>query len=98
MKVITAAPVGTRIEMKAARRTLDQNAKMWAALSEIAVQKKHCGREVQFIPSLDGSTFIPWGQSSSDLTKAEMSDLLEFIVSWCAQNGVKLHDRQEQAA
>lgn len=47
-----------------------------------------CGREVQFIPALDNSTFIPWGQSSSDLSKAEASDLIEFILSWGAQNGV----------
>ena len=115
MKVVAAAPAGTRVEVRAAKRSLPQNDRMWACLSEIALQKTHCGRkytpdqwkvifmhacgrEVQFIPSLDGSTFIPWGQRSSDLSKAEMSELLEFIISWCAQNGVKLHDRQEQAA
>lgn len=47
-----------------------------------------CGREVQFIPSLDNSTFIPWGQSSSDLSKAEMVDLIEFLMAWGAQNDV----------
>ena len=36
-----------------------------------------CRREVQFIPALDGQNFIPWGQSSQDLSKDEMSDLLE---------------------
>lgn len=46
------------------------------------------GREVQFIPSLDGSTFIPWGQSSSDLSKQEMMDLIELLLSWGAQNAV----------
>lgn len=51
-----------------------------------------CGREVQFIPSLDGATFLPWGRSSSDLSKQEMTDLIEFILSWSAQNGVVFHD------
>lgn len=51
-----------------------------------------CGREVQFIPSLDGATFLPWGRSSSDLSKQEMTDLIEFILSWGAQNGVAFHD------
>jgi hypothetical protein len=32
------APVNTRVEFKAARRSTDQNAKMWAMLSEIASQ------------------------------------------------------------
>lgn len=61
-----------------------------------------CGREVQFIPSLDNSTFIPWGQSSSDLSKAEMTELIEFMLSWGAQNGVEFTKppggSEEQAA
>ena len=51
-----------------------------------------CGREVQFIPALDNSTFIPWGQSSSDLSKQEMTDLIEFMLAWGAENGVVFHD------
>jgi len=57
-----------------------------------------CGREVQFIPSLDNSTFIPWGQSSSDLSVGEMSDLIEFMQAWGAENGVVFHDEPEAAA
>lgn len=49
------------------------------------------GREVQFIPSLDNSTFIPWGQSSSDLSVSEMTALIDFIEAWGAQNGVTFH-------
>lgn len=57
-----------------------------------------CGREVQFIPSLDESTFIPWGQSSRDLSKDEMSALLEFILAWGAENGVRFYNEKEDAA
>ena len=56
-----------------------------------------CGREVQFVPSLDGSTFLPWGQSSSDLSKQEMTDLIEFILAWGAQNGVTFGDEARAA-
>lgn len=56
-----------------------------------------CGREVQFLPSLDNSTFIPWGSSSSDLSKEEMSELIEFMQAWGAENGVVFHDRREAA-
>lgn len=103
------APVGTRVEFKASKRTLSQNDRMWAYLTDIATQAKHierrftadqwkvifmhaCGREVQFLPSLDGTTFLPWGQSSSDLSKQEMSDLMEFITAWGAEHGVIFHD------
>lgn len=32
------APSGTRIEFKAARRSLDQNSRMWAMLTDVATQ------------------------------------------------------------
>ncbi len=57
-----------------------------------------CGREVQFIPALDGKTFLPWGQSSSDLSKDEMSELIEFLFQWGAENGVVWSDPSEKAA
>jgi hypothetical protein len=108
------APVGTRIEFKAPKRTLPQNDRMWAMLTDIATQKEHvgrkytpdqwkvlfmhaCGREVQFVPALDNSTFIPWGQSSSDLSKQEMTDLIEFMFQWGAENGVRFHDEARAA-
>lgn len=108
------APPGTRIEFKEARRSIPQNDRMWAMLTDIAAQKEHagrryspdqwkilfmhaCGREVQFIPALDNSTFIPWGQSSSDLSKAEMSELIEFMFAWGAENGVVFHDPEAAA-
>jgi hypothetical protein len=56
-----------------------------------------CGQEVQFIPSLDGSTFIPWGNRSSDLSVGEMTELIEYILSWGAQNGVEFGDEARAA-
>lgn len=105
---VRAAPAGARVELKGARRTLGQNAKMWAMLTDIAEQKTHCGRKytadqwkvlllhasgrgVQFIPSLDGATFIPWSQSSRELSREEMSGLIAFMVAWGATNGVAFH-------
>lgn len=35
---IQKAPAGTRLEFKSARRSLDQNSKMWAMLTDIARQ------------------------------------------------------------
>ena len=113
-KMIDAAPYGSRVEVKAEKRSVEQNSMMWALLSDVALQKTHgdrrytpdqwktlfmhaCGREVQFIPSLDGSTFIPWGNRSSDLSKQEMTDLIEFILAWGAENGVKFAKEVEAA-
>jgi hypothetical protein len=57
-----------------------------------------CGREVRFLPGLDGKTFVPWGQSSSDLSKQEMTDLIEFIFSWGAEHGVTFNDPNPQSS
>ena len=51
-----------------------------------------CGREVRFLPGLDEKTFVPWGQSSSDLSKQEMTDLIETIFAWGASHGVIFND------
>lgn len=105
---IDSAPDGTRVEYKGPQRSLDQNARLWAALTDIASQASHngrkytsdawkslflhaCGREIQFVPALNGSGFIPFNNSSSDLSKAEMSELLEFIEAWAAENSITLH-------
>lgn len=112
---IAKAPIGTRVEFKAAKRTLPQNDKLWATLSDVASQKEHfgrkytadiwkllfmdgLGRETKFVPALDGTTVVPIGQSSSDLSKEEMSQLIEFILAWGAENGVTFHDQHESQA
>lgn len=41
---VTKAPVGTRLEFKASKRTLPQNDLMWALLTEVAQQLEHAGR------------------------------------------------------
>lgn len=104
------APDGCRVEFKAEKRSLEQNARLWAMLTDVATQAQHngrkytpdqwkclflnaCGREVQFIPALDNKTFLPWGQSSSDLSKAEMSELFAFIEAWGAENRIVFHDQ-----
>lgn len=57
-----------------------------------------CGRELRFLPALDGKGFVPFGMRSSKLTKAEFSELLEFILSWGAENGVTFTMDKESAA
>lgn len=119
MKWVAGAPFGTRVEFKEVKRTIPQNDRMWAMLTDVSTQKEHAGRryspdewkvlfmhalgqEQRFLPSLDGTTFVPIGHRSSDLSKAEMSDLIELIFKWGAENGVEFHDpapaRKREAA
>ena len=114
-KYVRSAPVGTRVEFKAIKRSLPQNDRMWAMLTDISAQKEHfgrrytpdiwkllfmdgLGRETKFVPALDGSTVVPIGQSSSDLSRDEMTALIDFIDAWGTQNGVKFHGPDEAAA
>jgi hypothetical protein len=111
---INRAPRGTRVEFKGPQRSIEQNSRMWAMLTDVATQKTlaerkfstdqwkaifmHAlGREIMFLPTLDNSTFIPWGQSSSDLSTEEMSDLIESMFAWGAENGVVWSDPKEVA-
>jgi hypothetical protein len=49
-------------------------------------------REVRMVPNLDGNGFVSLGRSSSDLSKDEMSMLLELIAKFGAEHGVVFHE------
>jgi hypothetical protein len=110
--MIDRAPADAVVTIKAATRSLDQNAALWAALSDISRAKPEgrmhtpevwkclfmqaCGHAVQFELGLDGRPF-PTGFSSSRMTKAEMSDLLDFVFQWGAERGVTFTDDRRAA-
>lgn len=111
-RVIDSAPDGYVAVVEEPKRTLDQNAKLWSMLSDIAMAKplgrRHtpeewksifmaaCGWDVMFLEGLDGRPF-PAGFKSSQLTKSQMSILLGFIEAWASEQGIDL-ELQEQAA
>ena len=106
---VNNCPPGTRIEFRAPRRSIDQNARLWAMIGDVA-KAKPGGRdydpddwkclfmaawrkEFRVLPSLDGRSLVPIYRSS-ELSKTEMADLQEFIAAWCVENGVELDDAQ----
>ena len=109
-RVIDCAPIGSVVNVKPPRRTLDQNAKMHAMLSDISRAKPE-GRtltpdvwkglfmhaldhSIRFEPALDGNGMGPMGFRSSRMTKAQMSDLIEFMTAWGTERGVQWSDGQ----
>lgn len=46
-------------------------------------------RELRIVPNIDGNGFVNLGRSSSNLSKGEMSDLIEIILMFGANHGVK---------
>jgi hypothetical protein len=109
---VLKAPKGWICEVREPRRTMSQNDRLWALLSDVAVSqpqgRKHtpedwkcifmaaCGWEVMFLEGLDGRPF-PAGFRSSKLTKSQMSTLQDFIEAWGSENGVRWSNQEEAA-
>jgi hypothetical protein len=49
-------------------------------------------REIRAVPNLDEDGLVMLGRSSSDLSKEEMSNLLELIYAFGARRGVVFQD------
>ena len=53
-------------------------------------------RELRIVPNIDGCGYVNLGQSSSDLSKQEMTDLIELIFKFGAEHNVVFHDPTDQ--
>ena len=112
-ELVMKAPAGFVATLAEPKRSLEQNDKFWAMLTDLSVAKPEgrrlipedwkvlmmhaCGWECQFLEGLDGRPF-PKGFSSSQLTKGQMGDLITFIQEYGDRHGVRWTDEQEQAA
>lgn len=108
-------PDGTTVEFRAPRRSTDQNALMWSFLGQISKQVLWYGahlssedwkdvltaslRRTRVVPGIDAGTFVPLGMRTSQMTKQELSDLLELVVAFGTEKGVKFREfEMEQAS
>ena len=101
-----------RVQVGDPKRSLEQNDRMWAMLTEVAEQvewpvdgkmQKLCPedwkhilsaglkREQKVAQGIDGG-FVILGQRTSKMTKREMSDLIELILAFGAERGVKFSE------
>jgi hypothetical protein len=101
------APIGTRITFQRNKRSIDQNALLWARLSDIADQVIWYGqklkpddwkhiftsslRKARVVPGIDPGTFVVLGLHTSDMDKEEMTMLLDLIDAFAAEKGVTWH-------
>jgi len=113
MELVMKAPDGFIATIAEPKRTLEQNDRMWAMLTDVSVAmpqgRRHtpddwkaifmnaCGWECQFLEGLDGRPF-PQGFRSSQLTKSQMSALIDFISAWGDENGVVWSDEARKDA
>lgn len=89
-------------------RSLDQNSRLWAMLTDVSNQVEWYGRKLSpenwkhiftaalkkqdVVPNLDGNGFVVLGQSTSKMTVSEMRDLQELMSAFAAERGVKFRD------
>lgn len=107
---IRNAPQGYRVTISQPNRSLDQNAKLWAMLGDVANSKpegRHwtpetwkcafmhaLGHQVRFADGLDDSGPFPIGFHSSTLTVKEMADLITCVQEYGDRHGVDWKDVQ----
>lgn len=107
--LIEQAPAGSWVEVRHSKRSLPQNARMWAMLTDVARQREWHGqklpasdwkviftaalrRELRMVPNLTGDGMVLLGERTSEMTKAEMGDLMELIAAWGSANGIEFSE------
>ena len=107
-------PDGTTVEFRSPRRSLDQNAMLWSLLSQISKQVDWYGqklssedwkdvltasmRRTRVVPGIDAGTFVPLGMRTSQMTKDELSDLIELTIAFGAGRGIEFREFDGVAA
>lgn len=83
--------VAQQAEWAGKRRTTEQ----WKDIFTAALRSANNGLEV--VPGLEGG-FVLLGMHTSDLSKTEMSDLIELILAWGAQHDIEFSQPARNAA
>ena len=53
------------------------------------------GESVELLPALDGHGVDVVFRHTSKLTRAECSDLCEYVMAWCSEHDVALRDARQ---
>jgi hypothetical protein len=104
MAAVAEASEGFSVTVAPPTRNTAQNARLWALLTEISDQVEWHGQKLtkdewkdvftaglkrqKVVPGLDGG-FVVLGSSTSRMSKAEISDLMELISAFGAERGVE---------
>lgn len=109
-RAVADAPQGYVVTIAPPTRSLEQNARLWATLSDISRDVEWYGkklspedwkhiftaslRKLTVVPNLDGTGFVALGLSTSRMTKRELSDLLDLMSAFGNERGVHWTDPQ----
>src|SRR5574343_87815 len=101
LEAVRTAPDGCSVVVGPPTRTLEQNALLWPLLTALSEQVdwygKHLSpenwkdvmtaslRKMDVVPNIEGTGFVALGRSTSQMGKAEFSDLVELIYAFGAE-------------
>jgi hypothetical protein len=112
-KFLYAAADGAQVryvlEIRPETRSSEQNARMWAMLTDVSQQVEWYGkrltpedwkhvftaslRKLDVVPNIEGTGFVALGLSTSKMTKRELGDLMELIEAFGAERGVTFKEQ-----
>lgn len=109
MRQISQAPEGYVCIVKEATRSLEQNARLWAMLTDVSNQVDWYGQTLapeewkcvltaamkkqKVVPGIDGG-FVVVGARTSKMGVREMGELMELIEAFGAQQGVRFSAKE----
>ena len=79
--------IAAQIEWAGAKRDTDT----WKRLM-VAAWCRATGETVEFLPAIDGKGVDIVFRRTSEMTKAEVSELIEFVYWWAAEHGVQFSE------
>ena len=104
---VQEAPEGHIVTIKPPTRSLEQNSLMWSLLTQISNTVVWHGQKLTkenwkdvltaslkkqtVVPGIDGG-FVVCGTSTSNMTKAELSELCELAIAFGTQQGVEFRE------
>ena len=107
LQAIQNAPDGMVVTIAEPTRNLEQNARLWASLSEVSKQVDWYGQHLtpdewkdvftaalhrqKVVPGIEGG-FVVCAQRTSKMSKSELSNLLELVYAFGAEKGVVFSD------
>lgn len=114
LRAVSDAPDGYEVRITERKRSLDQNAHLWALLSDISEQVDWHGQHLssedwkhiltaglkreQRMAPGINGGWVLLGSSTRSMTKSEFSELIEFCYAFGADKGVQFHVPEPQTA
>lgn len=108
VEAVKQAPDGYAVEIKPVTRSLEQNSMLWSLLTDVSSHVLWHGRKLSqenwkhvftsslnkmdVVPNLEGNGFVVLGLSTSKMNKKELSDLVDLILAFGHEHGVKFND------